>query len=63
VPIEGADADACAARNFFQAHVDTGFGEGRLGGFGQQKPIAGTVGAGLARLGSGCAFRGDRTAP
>ena len=63
VPIEGADAHACAARDFFQAHVDAGFGEGGLGGFGQQLPIAGAVGAGLARFGSGCAFRVDRTAP
>jgi hypothetical protein len=63
VPIQGADADAGAARYFFQAHVQADLGESCLGGIDQQLPIAGAVGAGLARFGGGFAFRVDRTAP
>jgi hypothetical protein len=59
VPIQGADADARAARDFFQAHVHPDLGEGRLGGIDQQLPVAGAVGAGLARVGGGLAFRVD----
>ena len=33
--IQGADADAGAARNFFQAHIQPDFRERRLGGIDQ----------------------------
>jgi hypothetical protein len=63
VPIQRADADARATRDFFQAHVDADLGEAGLGGIDQQLPVAGAVGAGLARFGGGLEFRVDRTAP
>ncbi len=54
--IQRADADAGAARDFFQAHIQPDFREPRLGGVDQQLSISGTVGAGFARRGR-CASR------
>jgi hypothetical protein len=63
VPIQRADADTGAARDFFQAHSEAHLGESCLGGIDQELPVAGTVGAGLARVGGGRVFCVDRTAP
>jgi hypothetical protein len=35
MPIQCADADAGAARDFFQAHIQPDFREGRLGSLDQ----------------------------
>jgi hypothetical protein len=35
MPIQRADADAGAARDFFQAHIQPDFREGRLGSVDQ----------------------------
>ena len=48
--VECADADAGAARNFFQAHVQPDIRERRFGGVDQQLSIPGTVSAGFALL-------------
>ncbi len=56
MPIQRADADAGAARDFFQAHIQANFREPRLGGVNEQLSIAGTVGARFARLGRRLAF-------
>jgi hypothetical protein len=63
VPIQSADADAGAARDFFQARIHSDAGEHRLGGVNQQLPVAGAVDAGFARCGDGLVFGFDRTAP
>jgi hypothetical protein len=47
--IECADADAGAARNFFQAHIHSDIRERRLGGVDQQLSIPGAVSAGFSR--------------
>jgi hypothetical protein len=63
VPIQGADPDASAARDFFQAHVHSDVGEPRLGSVNQQLPVAGAVGAGFSRCVGGLVIGFDRTAP
>ena len=49
VAIQGADADAGAARDFFKTHVEPEFRKPGLRGIDQQLSIPGTVGAGFAR--------------
>src|SRR5580704_5131757 len=63
VAIQGTDADASAARDFFQAHVQPDARKARLGGVNQQLPVARTVSAGFARRGSWFSFRDYRSTP
>jgi hypothetical protein len=48
--IECADADAGAARNFLQAHIEPDIRKRRFGGVDQQLSVPGTISAGFACL-------------
>jgi hypothetical protein len=51
MPIQRANPDAGAARDFLEAHIQPRFREPGLGGIDQQLSIPGTVGARLAHWG------------
>ena len=61
VAIQSADADVRAARDFFQAHINSDFGEDRFGGVNQQLTVAGAVRARFACCWGGLVFRFDRS--
>jgi hypothetical protein len=63
MPVQSADANTRAARDFFKSYACANLGECRFRGINEQQAIAGTICARFSRRGDGLGFGVDRIAP